>query len=56
MQNAFPDWLFNMLFVGGIVGILVLGFNALVAPILGGLTVLIALIVVMVVSTFWPKW
>jgi hypothetical protein len=56
MQNTFADWLFNVLLLGGIVGTLVLGFNALAAPILGGLTALIALVLVLVVSAFWPKW
>jgi uncharacterized membrane protein YdcZ (DUF606 family) len=56
MQNAFPDWLFNVLFLGGIVGIVVLGFNAFVAPVLGMLTTLVALVLVLVISAFWPKW
>lgn len=55
MHNAFPDWLFNVLFLGGIAGILVLGFNAFV-PILGTLTTLIALALVLLISAFWPKW
>jgi len=56
MQNAFPDWLFNVLLLGGIVGILVLGFHVFAAPILEALTALIALVLVLVVSAFWPKW
>ena len=56
MQNTFPDWLFNVLLLGGLVGILVLGFHAFVAPILGALTTLIALVLVLVVSAFWPRW
>jgi hypothetical protein len=56
MQNTFPDWLFNVLFLGGIAGILVLGINAFVAPILGTLTTLIALALVLIISAFWPKW
>jgi hypothetical protein len=56
MQNAFPDWLFNVLLLGGIVGVLVLGVNAFVAPILEAMTTLIALVLVLVVSAFWPKW
>jgi hypothetical protein len=56
MQNAFPDWLFNVLLLGGIVGILVLGFHVLAAPILGAVTTLVALALVLVVSAFWPKW
>jgi uncharacterized membrane protein YdcZ (DUF606 family) len=56
MQNAFADWLFNVLLLGGIVGILVLAANAFVAPILGGMTTLVALVLVLVVAAFWPKW
>jgi hypothetical protein len=56
MQNAFPDWLFNVLLLGGIVGILVLSFHVLVAPIVGGVTALVALALVAVVAAFWPKW
>jgi hypothetical protein len=56
MQNTFADWLFNVLLLGGIVGILVLGFHVFAAPILGALTTLVALGLVLVVSVFWPKW
>ena len=56
MQNAFPDWLFNVLLLGGIVGILVLGIHVFAAPILGGMTTLVAFVLVLVVSAFWPKW
>jgi hypothetical protein len=56
MQNAFPDWLFNVLLLGGIVGTLLLGVQVLAAPVLGGITTLIAVILVLVASAFWPKW
>jgi hypothetical protein len=56
MQNAFPDWLFNVLLLGGVAGTLVLGLHVFAAPILEPLTVLIALVLVLVVSAFWPKW
>ena len=42
MQNAFPDWLFNVLLLGGIVGLLVLAFQVFAAPILGAMTMLVA--------------
>jgi hypothetical protein len=56
MQNAFSDWLFNVLLLGGIAGFLVLAFHVFVTPILGAMTTLIALALVLVVSAFWPKW
>jgi hypothetical protein len=56
MQNAFADWLFNVLLLGGIIGILVLAFHVFAAPILGVLSTLIALVLVLVISAFWPKW
>ncbi len=56
MQNAFPDWLFNVLLLGGIVGLLVLAFHVFATPILGAMTTLVALILVLVVSAFWPRW
>jgi hypothetical protein len=56
MQNAFADWLFNVLLLGGIVGFLALAFHVFAAPVLGSLATLIALVLVLVVSAFWPRW
>jgi hypothetical protein len=56
MQNAFPDWLFNVLLLGGIVGTLVLAFEVFAAPIIGGLITLVVLVLVLVVASFWPRW
>jgi hypothetical protein len=56
MQNTFPDWLFNVMLLGGIVFILLLAADALVTPILGAITALIALVAVLAVAAFWPKW
>ena len=56
MQNAFPDWLFNVLLLGGIAGTLMLAFEVFAAPIVGGLTALVALVLVLVVAAFWPRW
>ena len=56
MQNTFPDWLFNVLLLGGIVGTLLLGVHTLAAPVLGAMTLLIAAALVLIVSAFWPKW
>jgi hypothetical protein len=56
MQNAFPDWLFNVLLLGGIAGTLVLAFEVFAAPIVGGLTAVVALVLVLVVAAFWPRW
>ena len=56
MQNTFPDWLFNVLLLGGIAGTLLLGVHVLAAPVLGGITMLVAAILVLTVSAFWPKW
>lgn len=56
MPNALSDWLFNVLFLGGIVALLLLSVHVFVAPILGAMTALIALILVVVVSLFWPQY
>ena len=56
MQNAFPDWLFNVLLLGGIAGTLMLAFEVFAAPIVGGLTAAVALVLVLVVAAFWPRW
>jgi hypothetical protein len=56
MQNAFPDWLFNVLLLGGVIGTLLLGVQVFAAPVIGAMTTLIAAILVLVVSAFWPKW
>jgi uncharacterized membrane protein YdcZ (DUF606 family) len=56
MQNAFPDWLFNVLLLGGIAGTLVLAVEVFAAPIVGGLTTVVALVLVLVVAAFWPRW
>jgi hypothetical protein len=56
MQNAFADWLFNVMFLGAIAALLVLAFHVLAAPVLGAMTTLAALALVLVVSAFWPRW
>jgi hypothetical protein len=55
-MNTASDWLFNVMLWGAVVTLLVLVFNAFVAPILGGLTALVALVLVLVVSALWPRW
>src|SRR5262245_14751659 len=56
MANSFPDWLFNVMLLGGIVALLLLTYHVFFAPILGAMTVLIALIVVAVIALFWPRY
>jgi hypothetical protein len=56
MQNSIADWLFNVMLLGGIVALLVLTFHVFVAPIIGAVSVLAALILVVVVAVFWPQW
>jgi hypothetical protein len=42
--------------LGGIVALLLLAYHVFFAPILGAMTVLIALIVVAVIALFWPRY
>ena len=55
-MNTASDWLFNVMLWGAIVALLVLTFNAFVAPILSGLTALVGLALVLIVSALWPRW
>jgi hypothetical protein len=56
MQNSFADWLFNVMLLGGIVALLALTAQVFVTPVLGAVSVLAALILVLVVAAFWPRW
>jgi hypothetical protein len=55
-MNTASDWLFNVMLWGAIVALLLLLVQVFVAPILGALTALIALVLVLVVSALWPQW
>jgi hypothetical protein len=55
-MNTTSDWLFNVMLWGAIVALLVLTFEVFVGPILNGLTALVALVLVLVVSALWPQW
>ena len=54
--NPFSSWLFNLMLWGGIFALIGLSYQAFVQPIITGLTALIALVVVVVLSLFWPKY
>jgi hypothetical protein len=56
MQNSIADWLFNVMLLGGIVALVVLTVHVFVTPILGAVSLLAGLILVLVVSVFWPQW
>jgi hypothetical protein len=56
MVNTFSDWLFNVMLWGAVVALVVLSFNAFVAPILGAVTAIVALVLVVVLSMFWPHY
>jgi hypothetical protein len=56
MQNSFADWLFNVMLLGAIVALVALSVQVFVAPILGAVSVLAALVLVLVVAVFWPQW
>jgi hypothetical protein len=55
-MNSASDWLFNIMFWGAIVALLVLSFHVFVTPILGTAVALIGLLFAVVVSALWPQW
>jgi hypothetical protein len=54
--NPFSSWLFNVMLWGGIFALVGLSYQVLVQPIITGLTATIALVVILVLSLFWPKY
>jgi hypothetical protein len=56
MLNTFSSWLFNVMLWGAILALVGLGYQVFVGPILSGLTALIGLAAIVVLSLFWPKY
>lgn len=54
--NSFSSWLFNVMLWGGIFALLGLSYQVFVQPIITGLSATIALVVILVLSLFWPKY
>jgi hypothetical protein len=55
MLNTFSGWLCNVLLLGAIAALIGLSYEVFVGPVLSSLAPLVALIVVLVASLFWPK-
>jgi len=56
MLNTFSSWLFNLMLWGAIISLAGLSYHVFVNPIVSGMTALIALGVILVISLFWPKY
>lgn len=56
MVNPFSSWLFNLMLWGAIFALVALSYQVFVGPIITGLTALIGLVAVVVLSLFWPKY
>lgn len=54
--NSFSSWLFNVMLWGGIFALVGLSYQVFVQPIITGLSATIALVVILVLSLFWPKY
>ena len=56
MLNTFSGWLFNVLLLGGIIGIAMLGYHTFVGPVLyDPIIPMVALGAGALVALFWPK-
>jgi hypothetical protein len=56
MLNTFSGWLFNLLLLGGIVAIALLGYHTFVGPVLyDPIIPVVALGLAALVGLFWPK-
>jgi hypothetical protein len=56
MLNTFSSWLFNVMLWGAIFALAGLSYQVFVGPILSGMSALIALGMILVLSLFWPKY
>lgn len=56
MLNTFSSWLFNVMLWGAVFALVALSYQVFVGPILTGLTALVGLAVILVLSLFWPKY
>jgi hypothetical protein len=56
MLNPFSTWLFNTMVWGAIFALVALITHVYVTPIITGVTALIGLGAVAVLSLFWPKY
>jgi ABC-type Fe3+-siderophore transport system permease subunit len=54
--NPFSSWLFNVMLWGGIFALVGLSYQVFAHPFITGITALITLGVVLVLSLFWPKY
>jgi len=54
--NPFSSWLFNVMLWGAIFALIGLSFHVLVSPIITGLTAVVALVAIVVLSLVWPKY
>jgi hypothetical protein len=56
MLNTFSGWLFNLLLLGGIVGVALLGYHTFVGPVLyDPIISVVVLGLAALVAVFWPK-
>ena len=56
MLNTFSGWLFNVLLLGGTIGISLLGYHTFVGPVLyDPIIPVVALGAGALVALFWPK-
>jgi predicted anti-sigma-YlaC factor YlaD len=57
MLNPFSSWLFNVMLWGGLFALVGLSYQVFTQQqIITGLTAVIALVVILVLSLFWPKY
>jgi hypothetical protein len=56
MLNPFSSWLFNVMLWGAVLALIGLTYHVFVNEIISGPTALIGLVVILVVSLFWPKY
>ena len=54
--NPFSSWLFNVMLWGAVLALIGLTYHVFVNEIISGPTALIGLVVILVVSLFWPKY
>jgi hypothetical protein len=54
--NPFSSWLLNVMLWGGIFALVGLSYQVFVQPIITGPIAAIALVVILVLSLFWPKY
>jgi len=56
MLNTFSDWLCGVFVWTAIVMAIGLSYEVFVSPIINGWSSLVALVIVLVASLFWPKY